>query len=53
MVFITGAGLKTVEAVVDQMNEPLRVPADASAFDEALAARGALATATAAPAEGA
>ena len=53
VVFITGAGLKTVEAVVDQMNEPLRVPADASAFDEALAARGALATATAAPAEGA
>ena len=37
--FITGAGLKTVEAVVDEMDEPLRIPADAGAFDEALIAR--------------
>ena len=51
VVFVTGAGLKTVEAVVDQMNEPLHVPADASAFDDALAARGA--SVAAAPAGGA
>ncbi len=37
--FITGAGLKTLEAVVDSMDEPIRIPARAEAFDEALAAR--------------
>ena len=37
--FITGAGLKTIEAVVDSMDEPIRIPARAQAFDEALAAR--------------
>ena len=30
--FITGAGLKTVEAVQDRLEAPLRVPADADAF---------------------
>ncbi len=37
--FITGAGLKTVESVQDELTAPIRVPADAAAFDEALAAR--------------
>ena len=37
--FITGAGLKTVEAVVDSMDEPIRIPARSQAFDEALRAR--------------
>jgi threonine synthase len=37
--FITGAGLKTVEAVVDAMDEPIRIPARTVAFDEALASR--------------
>ena len=39
VVFITGAGLKTVESVEHELAEPLRVPASAEAFDEALAAR--------------
>ncbi len=43
VVFITGAGLKTVEAVAGEMAAPLRIPANAGAFDEALAARGAVA----------
>lgn len=37
--FITGAGLKTVEAVTESMGEPIRIPARSAAFDEALAAR--------------
>ncbi len=37
--FITGAGLKTIEAVVDRVEEPLRVPANTERFAEALAAR--------------
>jgi len=37
--FITGAGLKTVEAVIDAMDEPIRIPARSQAFDEALARR--------------
>ncbi len=37
--FITGAGLKTVEAVAGHVAEPLRVPARAEAFAEALAGR--------------
>jgi len=37
--FITGAGLKTVEAVIDSLEEPIRIPARGEAFDEALAAR--------------
>ncbi|MEX2229285.1 MAG: threonine synthase [Dehalococcoidia bacterium] len=37
--FITGAGLKTLEAVVDAVDEPLRVPARSERFAEALAAR--------------
>ncbi|MDA0366037.1 MAG: threonine synthase [Chloroflexi bacterium] len=37
--FITGAGLKTLEAVVDEIEEPLRVPARTERFAEALAAR--------------
>ena len=36
---IPGAGLKTVEAVVDEMDEPLHIPPDAGAFDEAMIAR--------------
>lgn len=39
--FITGAGLKTIEAVVDSMDEPIRIPARSAAFDEALRARSA------------
>ena len=41
VVFITGAGLKTIESVVDRLPEPIRVPADAGAFDGAMAARAA------------
>ncbi len=42
--FITGAGLKTVEVVMDHVTEPLRVPARAEAFAQALEERqGALA----------
>ena len=37
--FITGAGLKTVEAVAGHVADPLRVPARADAFAEALAGR--------------
>jgi threonine synthase len=37
--FITGAGLKTVEAVLGKTGEPLRVPARADRFTEALEAR--------------
>ncbi|MSP22640.1 MAG: threonine synthase [Dehalococcoidia bacterium] len=37
--FITGAGLKTVEAVIDSMDEPIRIPAHTAAFDEAFARR--------------
>lgn len=37
--FITGAGLKTLEAVVNAVEEPLRVPARAERFAEALEAR--------------
>ena len=43
--FITGAGLKTVEAVQDRLEAPLRVPADADAVLKALDARGAVAAA--------
>ncbi|MCC6236233.1 MAG: threonine synthase [Dehalococcoidia bacterium] len=39
--FITGAGLKTVEAVLDSMDEPIHIPARSAAFDEALRARNA------------
>ena len=49
--FITGAGLKTVEAVVDNIVEPLRIDASAASFDRALAER--QGTAVAAPAGGA
>jgi threonine synthase len=37
--FITGAGLKTVEAVMDAADEPIRIPARTQAFDEAYDAR--------------
>lgn len=37
--FITGGGLKTIEAVQGQLTEPLRVPASSDAFLEALEAR--------------
>ena len=37
--FITGGGLKTIEAVEGRLAEPVRVPANAEAFDAALAAR--------------
>ncbi|MGE3856813.1 MAG: threonine synthase [Dehalococcoidia bacterium] len=36
---ISGGGLKTIEAVADKVAEPLRVSANASAFDEALRQR--------------
>ncbi|MFA7249965.1 MAG: threonine synthase, partial [Dehalococcoidia bacterium] len=36
---ISGGGLKTIEAVADKVAQPLRVPANASAFDEALRQR--------------
>ncbi len=37
--FITGGGLKTIEAVEGKLTEPVRIPANAEAFDAALAAR--------------
>ena len=37
--FITGSGLKTVEAVQDELSEPLRIAPNAAEFDAALAAR--------------
>jgi threonine synthase len=40
---ITGAGLKTVEAVIDHMAEPIRIPARTDAFAAALASRSAAA----------
>jgi len=36
---ISGGGLKTIEAVQDKVTEPLRVTANASAFDQALLER--------------
>ena len=39
---ISGGGLKTVEAVQDEVVEPLRVPAAVDAFNEALSARDAV-----------
>jgi threonine synthase len=36
---ISGGGLKTIEAVQDEVVEPLRVPATVNAFNEALSAR--------------
>ncbi|MPZ98367.1 MAG: threonine synthase [Dehalococcoidia bacterium] len=45
--FITGAGLKTLEAVIDEVDEPVRVTANADRFVEALDARRSLAGATA------
>jgi threonine synthase len=41
--FITGGGLKTIEAVQGRLNEPVRVPPSAAAFDAALEARRAVA----------
>lgn len=43
--FITGGGLKTIEAVQGHLNEPVRVPPQMAAFDAALAARDARLTA--------
>ena len=40
--FITGGGLKTIEAVQGKLAEPLRVPANQAAFEEALARRNAV-----------
>ena len=37
--FITGGGLKTIEAVQGRLDEPVRVPPSAAAFDAALEAR--------------
>jgi threonine synthase len=37
--FITGGGLKTIEAVQGRLHEPVRVPPNAAAFDAALEAR--------------
>ena len=37
--FITGAGLKTIEAVIDAVEQPIRVPARTDRFAEALDAR--------------
>ena len=45
--FITGGGLKTIEAVQGRLVEPVRVPPNAAAFDAALAARHAGTVATA------
>jgi threonine synthase len=46
--FITGAGLKTIEAVQGELTEPLHIAPNAQEFDEAFAARSsALAGATA------
>ena len=44
--FITGAGLKTIEAVQGKLNAPLRVPANHTAFEAALAEREAVAVAS-------
>ena len=44
--FITGGGLKTVEAVQGKLDEPLRVAADQAAFDRALAQRAAVGAGT-------
>ena len=56
VVFITGGGLKTIEAVQGALQEPLRVPASAQAFLDAFEARrakGAARAAVASPAGGA
>ena len=45
--FITGGGLKTIEAVQGYLNEPVRIPPQMAAFDAALAARDARAAAAA------
>ena len=45
--FITGGGLKTIEAVQGHLNEPVRIPPQMAAFDAALAARDARAAAAA------
>jgi threonine synthase len=45
--FITGGGLKTIEAVQGHLNEPVRIPPQVAAFDAALAARDARLAATA------
>ena len=37
--FITGGGLKTIEAVQGALQEPFRVPANSDVFVEALEAR--------------
>jgi threonine synthase len=37
--FITGGGLKTIEAVQGRLAEPMRIPPQVAAFDAALAAR--------------
>jgi threonine synthase len=47
--FITGGGLKTIEAVQGVLQEPLRVPASAQAFVDAFAARKASLAASALP----
>jgi threonine synthase len=39
VLLITGAGLKTQEAVVDRLEEPLRIPASIGAFEEAVLRR--------------
>jgi len=39
VVYVTGNGLKTPDAVADSLAEPLRVPASLDRFQEALAAR--------------
>jgi len=44
--FITGGGLKTIEAVQGKLDEPLRVAANQASFDEALASRDAVAVAS-------
>ena len=44
--FITGGGLKTIEAVQGKLNAPLRVTANQSSFDEALARRDAVGVAS-------
>jgi threonine synthase len=44
--FITGGGLKTIEAVQGKLNAPLRVTANQASFDEALAQRDAVGVAS-------
>ena len=39
VVFITGAGLKTVEAVIDELEPPLTVEPTMASFEEALGER--------------